>query len=221
MIYLFVKARSYYFEQQFEPLKNAPKGQPFGGKKRAGGDNPTYSGRPYTKLLPGKNKRDVWRINTANYKKAHFATFPEKLVVPMVKAGTPKYICTECGKPRKMIIETTTMGKSWHDHGADLAKGQSQAHGEMSTFYANGGYKRFQAGYTICECNAPFLPGIVLDPFFGSGTTGKVALRLGRDYVGIERKEEYIKLAKERIGQSNSLINYTDGIVLQTQGEKQ
>ena len=118
-----------------------------------------------------------------------------------------------------MKIETTTLGKSWHDHGADLAKGQSQAHGEMSQFYANGGYKRFLVGYTLCECNAPFLPGIVLDPFFGSGTTGKVALRLGRHYIGIERKLEYIKLAKERIGQSNSLINYTGGMQLQTQEE--
>jgi len=39
----------------------------------------------------------------------------------------------------------------------------------------------------------------VLDPFFGSGTTGAVAKRLGRGYVGIERDESYVALARERL----------------------
>jgi modification methylase len=43
-------------------------------------------------------------------------------------------------------------------------------------------------------------PGdIVLDPFFGSGTTGAVAKRLGRHYVGIEREQKYIDGARARI----------------------
>ncbi len=43
-------------------------------------------------------------------------------------------------------------------------------------------------------------PGdLVLDPFFGSGTTGAVAKKLGRNYIGIEREDSYIKLAKKRI----------------------
>jgi len=43
-------------------------------------------------------------------------------------------------------------------------------------------------------------PGdIVLDPFFGSGTTGAVARRLHRDWIGIEREEKYVKIAQERI----------------------
>lgn len=40
--------------------------------------------------------------------------------------------------------------------------------------------------------------GIVLDPFFGSGTTGRVASRLGREYIGIELNEEYIKISDKR-----------------------
>jgi len=40
---------------------------------------------------------------------------------------------------------------------------------------------------------------IVLDPFFGSGTTGAVAKKLNRRWIGIERDEKYIKVATERI----------------------
>ena len=43
-------------------------------------------------------------------------------------------------------------------------------------------------------------PGdVVLDPFFGTGTTGAVARRLGRRWIGIERESSYVKVAKERI----------------------
>jgi len=40
---------------------------------------------------------------------------------------------------------------------------------------------------------------VVLDPFFGTGTTGAVAKRLNRNFVGIEREDDYIKVASERI----------------------
>ena len=43
-------------------------------------------------------------------------------------------------------------------------------------------------------------PGdVVLDPFFGSGTTGAVAKRLHRNWIGIEREEKYIRVAQKRI----------------------
>jgi modification methylase len=43
-------------------------------------------------------------------------------------------------------------------------------------------------------------PGdVVLDPFFGTGTTGAVARRLGRHWIGIEREQRYVKVARERI----------------------
>ncbi|GGA56533.1 hypothetical protein GCM10007416_32170 [Kroppenstedtia guangzhouensis] len=43
--------------------------------------------------------------------------------------------------------------------------------------------------------------GVVLDPFFGSGTTGLVAQENGRDWIGIELNPEYIKIARERVGE--------------------
>jgi modification methylase len=43
-------------------------------------------------------------------------------------------------------------------------------------------------------------PGdVVLDPFFGTGTTGAVARRLGRQWIGIEREAKYVNVARERI----------------------
>ncbi|MBC8130381.1 MAG: site-specific DNA-methyltransferase, partial [Rhizobiaceae bacterium] len=51
-------------------------------------------------------------------------------------------------------------------------------------------------------------PGdVVLDPFFGTGTTGAVAKRLGRHFVGIEREETYIRFAQERIDAVEALEN--------------
>ena len=43
---------------------------------------------------------------------------------------------------------------------------------------------------------------IVLDPFFGSGTTGAVAQKLGRQYIGCELNKEYEFLQKERLQQT-------------------
>ena len=47
---------------------------------------------------------------------------------------------------------------------------------------------------------------IVLDPFFGSGTTGWVAQRLGRKWIGIELNEEYIKIAEKRFAQQEMFV---------------
>ena len=43
--------------------------------------------------------------------------------------------------------------------------------------------------------------GLVLDPFFGAGTTGLVALKHNRNYIGIELNPEYIKLAEQQLSQ--------------------
>jgi modification methylase len=40
---------------------------------------------------------------------------------------------------------------------------------------------------------------VVLDPFFGSGTTGAVAKKLGRNFIGIEQDKKYVKVAQKRI----------------------
>lgn len=52
---------------------------------------------------------------------------------------------------------------------------------------------------TPCILAGSPIGGVVLDPFMGSGTTGEAALRLGRDFIGIELNPEYGKIAKNRL----------------------
>lgn len=47
---------------------------------------------------------------------------------------------------------------------------------------------------------------VVLDPFFGSGTTGWVAQRLGRKWLGIEINPDYVKIAEERFNQQELFL---------------
>jgi site-specific DNA-methyltransferase (adenine-specific) len=50
-----------------------------------------------------------------------------------------------------------------------------------------------------CHCGAQTLPGVVLDPFFGSGTVGVAAKKLGRDWIGVELNPAYVQLAEARL----------------------
>lgn len=61
---------------------------------------------------------------------------------------------------------------------------------------------------TICPEN-----GVVLDPFFGSGSTGEAALSASRQFIGVERDERYFNLAADRLRQclpSHSRPRYAD-----------
>jgi len=57
-----------------------------------------------------------------------------------------------------------------------------------------------------CSCSAPVAPCAVLDPFNGAGTTGLVALRLGRSYIGIELNPEYVAMSERRIREDAPLF---------------
>ncbi len=97
------------------------------------------------------------------------------------------------------------LGKGYHSHDNDSAQGMGQPRKD--------GFKSVNAEYVIlgwrktCGCADKFstidrlnpIPCTVLDPFFGSGTVGLVALRLGRKWIGIEINPEYCKMARNRI----------------------
>lgn len=123
-----------------------------------------------------EDKKSVWKISTKPFSGAHFAVFPPDLVKPMIKAGCPEYICKKCNTPRKLagLHARDKMG---------IPIGTIKSNPVM----------------TNCGCNAGWYPGVCLDPFFGAGTVGLVALQLGRRFIGIELNEEYIKLAKDRL----------------------
>ena len=50
-----------------------------------------------------------------------------------------------------------------------------------------------------CDHGGNPVPGIVLDPFSGSATTGEVAMSLGRSYVGLDLNPDYLEVAQQRI----------------------
>ena len=61
---------------------------------------------------------------------------------------------------------------------------------------------------------------IVLDPFFGTGTTGAIAKKYGRNFIGIEREEKYIEKAKERIEQIEIIENEITNLSLEVKPPK-
>ena len=50
------------------------------------------------------------------------------------------------------------------------------------------------------------MPGIVLDPFAGTGTAGEVALKLGRSFYGIELYQEYVEIARRRCADARAYV---------------
>lgn len=55
-----------------------------------------------------------------------------------------------------------------------------------------------------CRCEVGWQPGVVLDPFMGSGTTAIVAERLGRRWIGVELNPEYADLTRNRVATARS-----------------
>jgi site-specific DNA-methyltransferase (adenine-specific) len=118
----------------------------------------------------GKNPGDVWTLATANFRGEHFAVFPTGLVEPPLLATCPERVCANCGIPWARARARTV--------------GQLAVRGEL---------------HPTCRCRAGTRPGLVLDPFFGSGTVGLVAQRHARDWLGIELNPAFATLATNRI----------------------
>ena len=155
-----------------------------------------------------KNKRDVWTIAAGHYKGAHFAAFPQNLIIPCIQAGTSEQgCCSLCGMPMSRELEITEeykklKGQGWK--GKDKFK-ETGMRGvgsmpKVSETYRTVGWKK------NCECDADVSPCIVMDIFMGSGTTAFVSKRLGRRYLGIELNEEYVEIANNRLTQEELFI---------------
>jgi DNA modification methylase len=181
-VYLFVKRASYFFDLDAirAPLVSS------GRRARTGSRTParelgrlsgsrdgllrlTREGRSGHPM--GKNPGDVWRLGSSSYRGAHFATFPAELVRRPILAGCPPRVCPECRLP-------------WRRSTAPV-------------LYRDGVAQ--PRPFVPCGCEAATRPGLVLDPFGGSGTVAEVARSLGRDWLLIELNPDYAELARERL----------------------
>ena len=120
----------------------------------------------------GKNPGDCWFLATAGYRGAHHAVFPEKLIERPLLATCPEKVCVRCGRP--------WLREPYKRLGCLAVAGQLRA---------------------ACACDAATEPGIVLDPFMGSGTVASAASRLGRHWLGVELNPAFARLANERLRQ--------------------
>lgn len=147
----------------------------------------------------GSNKRSVWTVASQPFNEAHFATFPPKLIQPMVKAGSSqKGCCATCGAPWSRVTEKTKLKrnrpndltKRSREEGTGNACGNTVAGVEVKTI-----------GWSpSCSCEAgEAIPCRVLDPFNGAGTTGLVSTLLGRHYTGVELNPEYMQITRKRL----------------------
>ena len=214
-VFFFTKSPKYYFEQQLEPYRSDEK-YFYKSINKGNGEfsKNAYISGPLTSeerdwfRLGGRNKRSVWSIPFQPYKGSHFAVFPPDLIETPIQSGCPKFVCTQCGEPREKIYQEGS-GIALPKQMRDSQKGKTRRN---DMHYPDKG-KSF-LGYTRCECNADYERGIVLDPFFGAGTTAIVANRLNRNWVGIEISEKYIDLAKKRLANLNIESTPSDEIAM-------
>jgi site-specific DNA-methyltransferase (adenine-specific) len=159
---------------------------------------------------------DWWKISPKGYAGAHYAVWPSELCVKPIKAMCPREVCRECGEPRRRITEATPEyatnfrtgeGSMYaYEEQEPLARASARS---MSTQTA----EYLTVGWSDCG-HDNYRPGLVLDPFAGTGTTLAVAHGHGRDAIGIDIDERSTELARDRVGPLFLEIDYkTEGAV--------
>jgi hypothetical protein len=149
------------------------------------------------------------RLSTSPYKGSHYATFPEALPRRLIEAMCPREVCTVCGVPRRRITERPkAIRKETRKSRAALA---GQRHGDVISTDVPDVAVVVTIGWSDCG-HAAYTPGIVLDPFGGSGTTGVAAARAGRDAILVDLDGRNRDLARARICEQLRLVDeYTVG----------
>jgi hypothetical protein len=158
----------------------------------------------------------VWRIPTAQYSGGHYATFPPKLIVPMILAGTSEAgCCPACGAPWERLVDTETEFR-----GNSARAGRTAEELNRTGKWRNGGgagHTNLKMGPVVhvqttgwrptCECPAyEPIPCTVMDPFGGSGTVGEVCTRLSRRAILIELNPDYADQARHRNRQGGLIL---------------
>ncbi len=228
-VFLLTKAMRYFYDAVAvaEPLAR-PNEATRKTPARFGGAHKFQAARMQSRLHSGnayrgtatmtRNRRTVWTIATEPYAGAHFATYPKALVTPCIQAGTSEHgCCPRCGAPWRRLVAKRSVRPI--DYGGKWSR--TNAHASGRRMLANVRARR-QAGedhehpfpppMTIGwrpSCTHPHdrIPCTVFDPFSGSGTTGVVAKRLGRRFIGIELNPDYVEMARRRIAGDAPLLN--------------
>jgi DNA modification methylase len=158
-------------------------------------DNGGFCGSP----LQGSNIRSVWTISTGNFPGAHFATMAPLLAARCIRLGSSRRgCCLTCLAPWVRILEKqrvpTRPGLATNVNGlAHEVVGNRDPLRHVTTVKLLGWQQS-------CSCPpAPPIPCRVFDPYGGSGTTVKVANKLGRDGFSTELSAEYIDMARARM----------------------
>lgn len=207
-IFLLAKSPKYFYDNEAikEPAIHKD-------DRRKGKGRLTYDGKRQGKLGEGqeafvsisdtRNKRSVWRVNTKPFKGIHTATYPPELIEPCILAGTSeKGHCPKCGARWERQVESKRYARDELDPNDPRYRPNTYS-GKYEDVNGKG-----DAGYTdtktigwkpSCSCGEQPVPDVVIDPFFGAGTTGYVARRLERSCIGIELNPEYAKIAQKRI----------------------
>lgn len=168
--------------------------------------NASFSGA-VSGLVSKRKKRSVWSIASEPFKEAHFATFPRKLVLPCVLAGTSEVgCCPKCLAPWARVVAKVDTGvrqkapDGWDTgeggHGTVHRAGRQKGETEVPVLTT-----RTVGWRMTCKCAyAAPIPCTVADMFGGSGTVGEVALSQRRHAVLIELAEHYLPLIERRCG---------------------
>lgn len=138
----------------------------------------------------------LWLKNNPmpNFRGVRFTNAHETIIWAQKKKGA-RYTFNH--KSMKALNDDLQMRSDWFNWNVPLATGKERARSSNGT-KAHSTQKPEALLYRVIMASSN--PGdVALDPFFGSGTTGAVAKKLGRKWIGIERDKKYIKVAQQRI----------------------
>mgnify|MGYP001559225411 CR=1 FL=1 len=207
-IFLLTKSETYFYDHEAikEPaVSTAPAGNRNGFRRDESiSKGQGHEGLDHLRAL--RNKRSVWSVTTKPFKGAHFATFPPDLITPCIQAGASEGgACAACGAPRRRLVEKGALAPVVAPSELDrFGTGEAGVHRKIGGAYNE--HLRQNPTRTVgwaptCRHTdvAGITPTVVLDPFFGAGTSGLVAQWLGRRFIGIELNPAYAAMAAARI----------------------
>lgn len=133
------------------------------------------------------DEHDTWTITTQPSSLAHYAMWPAKLAERLILSMCPAEVCATCGEPRRRIESATYIPHGPRRDELKSVRGMGVQNGEHAQAMEHGRATKVPTttGWTDCG-HGNSRPGVVLDPFAGTGTTLAVADLHGRDATGFD-----------------------------------